>query len=58
MYPEYWSGRFFLTGESYGGKYLSLFTHKILEYNKKASNLMKIPLEGTLLFDPMPSPAI
>jgi carboxypeptidase C (cathepsin A) len=55
-YPEYWNKRFFLTGESFGGKYLALFTHMILEQNKVQNK--KIPLEGTLIFDPMPSPVI
>ena len=31
MYPEFWNKRFFLTGESFGGKYLALFTQMILE---------------------------
>ena len=56
MYPEFWNSKFYLTGESFGGKYLSLFTYMILEQNKVSNK--QIPLKGTLIFDPMPSPAI
>lgn len=55
-YPEFWNREFFLTGESFGGKYLSLFTYMIMEQNKVQNK--KIPLKGTLIFDPMPSPVI
>jgi len=34
MYPELKENKFYLTGESYAGKYLPLFTHDILESNK------------------------
>ena len=34
-YPEFKTRDLVLTGESYGGKYLPLFTYEILEYNKK-----------------------
>jgi carboxypeptidase C (cathepsin A) len=34
MYPEYANRDLYLTGESYAGKYLPLFTHDILEHNK------------------------
>jgi len=33
-YPDLHDIDFFLTGESYAGKYLPLYTHDILEYNK------------------------
>lgn len=35
QYPEFSTRAFYLTGESYGGKFLSLYTHDILEYNKQ-----------------------
>ena len=34
-YPELKANRLFLTGESYAGKYLPLFTTKVLEWNEK-----------------------
>jgi cathepsin A (carboxypeptidase C) len=33
-YPEFRMRDFYMTGESYAGKYLPLFTHDILEDNK------------------------
>jgi len=33
-YPEMKALAFYLTGESYAGKYLPLYTHDILEFNK------------------------
>lgn len=54
-YPELKSNDFHLTGESYAGKYLPLFTHDILERNKKAEGF-KIPLKTTQIIDPYPSP--
>jgi hypothetical protein len=58
MYPELKDNRFFMTGESYAGKYLPLFTHEILEYNRYQSAETKIPLEFSYIIDPYPSPAI
>lgn len=54
MYPEFDGREFYLTGESFAGKYHSLFTHDILEDNKK-DGVPKINLKGTILFDPMPA---
>jgi cathepsin A (carboxypeptidase C) len=54
-YPELSKNDFLLTGESYGGKYLPLFTHAILERNKKDVPF-KIPLKATMIGDPFPSP--
>lgn len=34
MYPEYKTRKFYLTGESYGGKYIPLFATHIINYNK------------------------
>mmetsp|Transcript_567 Transcript_567/g.633 ORF Transcript_567/g.633 Transcript_567/m.633 type:complete len:185 (+) Transcript_567:128-682(+) len=45
-----------LTGESYSGKYLPLFTHRILLNNEQGSS--DINLKGTLIIDPYPSPEI
>ena len=57
QFPEFKTRDFYLTGESYGGKYLSLFTHDILEHNKKTTGF-KIPLVHTMISDPFPSPVI
>ena len=49
MYPELKSNELYLTGESYGGKYLPLFTHDILESTD-------FNLVATMISDPLPSP--
>ena len=56
MYPELAAKPLHLTGESYAGKYLPLFTHDILESNKKGDT--KIPLTTTLIIDPYPAPVV
>lgn len=43
-YPEFKNRPLYLTGESFAGTYIAEFTHKILQYNKKNSN--KIKLKG------------
>ena len=55
-YPQFKDNSLVLTGESYAGKYLPLFTHELLEYNKNATD--KINLTSTLIIDPYPSPVI
>ena len=55
-YPPLKPNDFYLTGESYAGKYLPLFTHDVLEYNKNSSE--KINLKSTLIIDPYPSPVL
>ena len=57
-YPEFQTRDFHLTGESYAGKYLPLFTFRVLEYNKVPTNTMKIPLKTTMIGDPYPSPVL
>jgi len=52
--PELKTNRFFLTGESYAGKYIPLFAHTILEANKK-EGAFKIPLTSVIVFDGLPS---
>ena len=58
LYPEYKQKQFYLTGESYAGKYLPLFAHGILEHNKRPEVDFKIPLVSTMIIDPYPSPVI
>lgn len=57
-YPEFQTRDLHLTGESYAGKYLPLFTFRVLEYNKHPTNTMKIPLKTTMIGDPYPSPVL
>jgi len=49
---------FYLTGESYAGKYLPLYTHDIIEYNKKVNATEKLNIRGTLIGDPYSSPVL
>jgi carboxypeptidase C (cathepsin A) len=49
MYPDLKANELYLTGESYGGKYLAMFTHDILERTD-------FNLKATILSDPLPSP--
>jgi carboxypeptidase C (cathepsin A) len=50
MYPELKANELYLTGESYGGKYLSLFTYEILEKTdfNLAATLISDPSASTL----------
>ena len=49
LFPELKSNELYLTGESYGGKYLALFSHDILESTD-------FNLVATMISDPLPSP--
>ncbi len=51
-----YTSKFYLTGESYAGKYLPLFTYELLEYNKK--NDKKLPLLATIIIDPYSTPIL
>jgi carboxypeptidase C (cathepsin A) len=33
LYPEYLNRPFYITGESYAGKYIPLFAYNIINYN-------------------------
>lgn len=58
-YPEFNTRKLILTGESYAGKYLPLFTHDILKYNENLNSSAKaIPLVTTMIGDPYVSPVI
>ena len=56
-YPELHENDFHLTGESYAGKYLPLFTQRILQYNMDFYSIA-IPLKATVIIDPYPAPVI
>ena len=58
VHPELKTRQLYLTGESYGGKYLPLFAHAIFEHNEKVAALEKIPLHSVIVSDPLPSPAL
>jgi cathepsin A (carboxypeptidase C) len=59
-YPEFKTVPFFITGESYAGKYIPIFAKTILDGNeeRKADGLFTIPLEGSMIGDPFNSPPI
>lgn len=56
LYSDLKENDLILTGESYAGKYLPLFTKTILEHNKVSED--KISLKSTFIIDPYPSPVI
>jgi len=58
QFPELRENDFYLTGESYAGKYLPLFSKTLLERNKAVEEGDKINLKATLIIDPYPSPEI
>lgn len=45
MFPQYQNGEFYVTGESYGGKYVPAISYRIHLENPNAK--LKIPLKGT-----------
>lgn len=58
-YPEFKARPFFITGESYAGKYIPLFARDILRYNSKQNDTgFKIPLKSLLIGNPLNSPPI
>jgi len=55
-YPQYWDRELLLTGESFGGKYLSYAAASILDYNESASktfNFNSLILSNPLVDVPM-----
>jgi carboxypeptidase C (cathepsin A) len=59
-HPEFKTVPFYLTGESYAGKYIPIMAKTILEYNAKQTGPsdFKIPLKGLIIGDPLTSPPI
>lgn len=60
-YPEYKGRDFYISGESYAGKYLPHFTYNINRYNELQQNLKPedqiiINLKATFIGDPFVSP--
>ena len=43
------NSKFYISGESYGGKYLPAIANSIIRYNKNATSADKIPLFGVLI---------
>lgn len=56
-YSDLRTNDFYLTGESYAGKYLPLFTQRILQYNQDFYQ-QAIPMKATVIIDPYPAPVI
>ena len=48
-HPEMKDRDFFITGESYGGRYEPAFASAIIDYNLNAADKDKIPLKGVLI---------
>ena len=48
-FPEYWDRELVLTGESFGGKYLSFAADAILSYNSKAESSKQFTLKSLIL---------
>ena len=55
MYSDFPGKEFFLTGESYSGKYIPAFANKILETNAAAGN-NRYNLKASLIGDPYAAP--
>lgn len=59
MYPEYLKkngGSIYLTGESFGGKYLTMFGKYIDDYSNK--NDGNLDVKGVILGNPLVSPPL
>jgi len=57
VHPEFKTVPFYITGESYAGKYIPLFAKTIVNYNS-GSVPFKIPLKGVIIGDPLTSPPL
>ena len=59
MFPEKLDADFYITGESYAGKYIPCLGHKIHEENKKGdvAGQVRIPLKGLAIGDGWSDPA-
>ena len=49
LYPEMKGRKFYISGESYGGKYLPAIASAIIDYNANATEDEKIQLDGVLI---------
>jgi carboxypeptidase D len=57
MHSDLKNNELYLSGESYAGKYLSLFTKTILTNNdEETEDGNKLNLKSTIIFDPIASP--
>ncbi len=58
IHPEFKTRPFYITGESYAGKYIPIFAETIINYNEQqvASGGFQIPLAGVMIGDPFNSP--
>jgi len=58
VHPEMKGRDFFITGESYGGKYEPGIASAIIDHNKNASDDEKIPLKGVLIGNGFTDPIV
>ena len=58
LHPEMIGRDFFISGESYGGKYQPAMASAIIDYNAKVSEKDKIPLKGVLIGDGFVDPVL
>ena len=60
IHPEYKSLPFFITGESYAGKYIPIFAKTIIDYNIEQSAVggYQIPLKALVIGDPLTAPPL
>ncbi|RZF45368.1 hypothetical protein LSTR_LSTR002811 [Laodelphax striatellus] len=49
LFPHLRENKFYITGESYAGKYIPAFAHTIHEQNQKANDIIKINLRGLFI---------
>lgn len=54
-YPEFKTRDFYITGESYAGKYIPIFGSRVLAYNRNNKN-NQIPLKACLIGNPFTAP--
>jgi cathepsin A (carboxypeptidase C) len=52
-FPELRAAPIYLTGESYGGRYVPVYAAAILEYNDEATESAQIPLASLVIGNPM-----
>ena len=57
-FPDMKENRFYISGESYGGKYLPAIANSIIRYNKNATAQDKIPLYGVLIGNGFTDPMV
>ncbi|XP_022189329.2 venom serine carboxypeptidase [Nilaparvata lugens] len=49
LFPHLRQNKFYITGESYAGKYIPAFAHTIHEQNQQTNDILKINLQGLFI---------